>query len=546
MKRMFIEGFFLSWVLVCFLTFFAAEVNGATIVVGPPPASIQTAINSASSGDTIQLSAGTYVEEIQVVSKSLNIFGAGRSLTTIQSPSAATHLTQNFSYGGFNWWCVVMVDNQAAPTAQTVNISNLTVDGSNQQDTVTSPIYGNSDRFFAIAYHNANGAIQNVHTTNTRQTSNFNELAGGGIVNASDTGTVTFTVDHCLVDFYQRIGIDCRGTALTATVSNSTVNRGYVLTPNTTTATPNGIQFSGSARGSVNGNTVSGNIATVFNASATGILLFGAGSDVIASGNTANNNDLGIIGISCGNNLTISNNQINFTTTPGVNPVEGIAVQDTSGLSTIISNVMNNVPNVNMDLSSSTDQPFLLMNNQFFGSQVGLLVTGATSVGPIISMNSDSFVGTMGYYIQEVTSPHDIWPSTSTVSFDGLISGHMTTAEFNLVLTKIYDQHNDPTLGLVLDFIPPSSPVVTCVNPNFGSTSGGGTVTIQGSGFISSNTQVFFGSNPASDVVVVSDTEITATVPSGTGTVDVFVVTPFGNSPTVPADNYTYLTGSCS
>lgn len=31
----------------------------------------------------------------------------------------------------------------------------------------------------------------------------------------------------------------------------------------------------------------------------------------------------------------------------------------------------------------------------------------------------------------------------------------MTFAEFNSVLTKIYDQHNDPTPGLILDFIPP-------------------------------------------------------------------------------------------
>jgi hypothetical protein len=136
-----------------------------------------------------------------------------------------------------------MVDNQAAPVSQTVNISNLTVDGDQQQDTTIPPIYGNSDRFFAIGYHNANGTVQNVHATNVRQSVNFNELAGGGIVNASDTGTVTFDVNNCLIDFYQRQGIDCRGAALTATITNNTINRGYVLTPNTITATPNGIQI---------------------------------------------------------------------------------------------------------------------------------------------------------------------------------------------------------------------------------------------------------------------------------------------------------------
>lgn len=534
-----------SFFLACLSPLLSQGIHAATIAVGAPPASIQSAIDSASSGDTLQLSAGTYVEEIKIISKDLNIFGAGQNLTTIQSPPSTTRLTNNFSYGGATWWNVITVDNQAAPTPQIVNISNLTVDGSDQQDTVIAPIYGNSDRFFAIGYHNAGGTVQNVHTTNTKQNANFNELAGGGIVNASNTGNVSFTVDNCLVDFYQRIGIDCRGATLTATVSNSTINRGYVLMPNTVTATPNGIQFSGSTTGSVINNTVEKNIATVANAAGTAILLFGAGSNVSASDNSVHNNDNGIIGISCGNNLVIDNNEIDFTTTPGVNPIEGIAVQDTNGLSTITSNVITNIPNIDMELISSTDQIFQLSNNQFIDSQTGILVTGNTSAGPIVSMNADSFQGTSGYYIQEVNAPNDIWPSTANVSFNGLVSGHMTTGEYNFVLTKIFDQHNDAALGLVLDFIPPSAPIVSEVTPSFGSSCGCGIVTITGSGFISSNTQVFFGLTAASDVTVVSNTEITAAVPVGTGTVDITVVTPFGNSPTVPADQYTYFLTSC-
>ncbi len=444
----------------CFLSFIllsSINLNAATIVVGAPPASIQTAINAAASGDTIQLSSGTYIEEIQVVNKSLDIVGTGQNTTIIQAPNAFTRLTQNFNFGS-NYWCVVMVDNQAAPTAQTVNISDLTVDGSTQQDTIIPPIYGNSDRFFAIGYHNANGTIENVHTTNTRQTANFNELAGGGIINASNSGTVTFNVTNCLIDFYQRQGIDCRGANLTAHISGSTIDRGYVLTPNTTTATPNGIQYSGGTLGSITNNIVEGNIATVFNASATGLIPFGAGANVDITGNTLNNNDIAIAAIQCGSNLNISNNTVNFTTTPGVNTNEGIYVQDTNGLTTLDSNILNNIPDVNMDLASGSNQLFDLSNNQFNGSQIGLLVTGNVTTGPVVTMNGDSFTGTNTYYIKEVTAPNDIWPSTASVSFDGLVSGYMTVAEFNLILTKIYDQHNDPSLGLVLDFIAPVAP----------------------------------------------------------------------------------------
>jgi hypothetical protein len=544
-------GYFLLFISLFFLS---GNLIGATIIVGPPPASIQAAINSAASGDTVQLSAGTYIEQIQVISKSINIVGAGENSTIIQSPGPLTPLTQFFTFGS-NFWCVVMIDNQAAPTLQTVNISDLTVDGDNQQDTTILPspspgFYGSSNRFFAIGYHNASGTVENVHTTNTRQSSNFNELAGGGIVNASSSGAVTFNVTNSLVDFYQRQGIDLRGSTLTANISNSTINRGYVLTPNTSTATPSGIQYSGGATGSITDNVVEGNISTVLGAQATGLIPFGAGPNLIISGNTINNNDIGIAAIQNGNNLIIQNNTLNFTTTPGVNPDEGIVVQDTNGLTTITSNIMNNIPDVNMDLSTTTgtNQNFQLMNNQFIGSQTGLLVsgvTGAPSTGPVITMNGDSFTGTIGYYIQESTAPNtapnDIWPSTATVSFDGLISGHITFAEFSFILTKIFDKHNDPTLGLVLDFITPTPPTLTQINPTSGPTAGGNTVTITGTSFLSSNTTVFFGATPATNVVVVSDTVITATAPPGVGTVDVTVVTPFGTTPIVPADQYTYI-----
>lgn len=526
--------------IVAFILLVLGIAEAATIVVPPPPASIQNAINGASDGDTIQLSAGTYIQEVQVISKSLDIIGAGQGVSIIQSPDASTHLTQNFTFEGIVFWCIVMIDNQAAPTSHTVNISNLTVDGSNQQDTTIAPIYGSSDRFFAIGYHNTNGTVQNVHTTNTRQTANFNEVAGGGILNASDTGSVAFSVTNCLVDFYQRIGIDCRGPTLTATVSNNTVNRGYILTPNTSTATPNGIQFSHSAVGSITGNLVSENVGTVANAAGSGIIPFAAGANVVVSGNTLDNNDAGIAAVSCGNNLQISSNTVNFTITPGVNSPEGILVQEPDGLTTLSANIMNNI-STNMDLTSSTTQSFQLMNNQFIGGQTGLLITGNTTVGPIVTMDTDSFTGTSGYFIEEVTSPNDVWPSSATVFFDGLLSGHMTLAEFNFVLSKILGNHTDPSLGVVLQFIIPVPPTLSGISPTSGPQTGGTLVTITGSSFISSNTQVFFGSTPATNVTVVSNNEITATAPPGVGTVDVTVVTPFGTTPITPNDQYTYI-----
>lgn len=89
-------------------------------------------------------------------------------------------------------------------------------------------------------------------------------------------------------------------------------------------------------------------------------------------------------------------------------------------------------------------------------------------------------------------------------------------------------------------------PVVTGVSPDKGSSLGETSVTITGSGFSGSNTTVNFGSNPATNVDVVSDTKITATSPAAaddaaSSTVDVTVVAGGNSSAIVPADKFTYL-----
>ncbi len=83
-------------------------------------------------------------------------------------------------------------------------------------------------------------------------------------------------------------------------------------------------------------------------------------------------------------------------------------------------------------------------------------------------------------------------------------------------------------------------PAVTGVNPNEGPTAGDTLVTITGTNF-TGTTAVDFGTNPATNVTVVSAAEITADSPAGTGVVDVTVTTPGGTSATSPADEFTYV-----
>lgn len=83
-------------------------------------------------------------------------------------------------------------------------------------------------------------------------------------------------------------------------------------------------------------------------------------------------------------------------------------------------------------------------------------------------------------------------------------------------------------------------PTVSAVSPVSGPTGGGNAVTITGTGFSSANATgaVLFGPTTAT-YTINSDTQITATVPTGTaGTVHVTVTTPGGTSATSAADNY--------
>lgn len=85
---------------------------------------------------------------------------------------------------------------------------------------------------------------------------------------------------------------------------------------------------------------------------------------------------------------------------------------------------------------------------------------------------------------------------------------------------------------------PPAAPlpVVTGISPASGAA--GTSVTITGSG-LGGATGVSFG-GAAAQFTIDSDTQITATSPPGSGTVDVTVVTPGGTSATSPADQFSY------
>jgi hypothetical protein len=112
-------------------------------------------------------------------------------------------------------------------------------------------------------------------------------------------------------------------------------------------------------------------------------------------------------------------------------------------------------------------------------------------------------------------------------------SGVPTMTSAPLSLTVIQTELSDPM------------PTVTSVSPALGVGAGGGTITINGTGFtqgLAGPTFVQFGTKAATNVVVnAAGTQLTATIPAAvaSGTVNVSVSTPGGS--TGPAGQYTYI-----
>jgi hypothetical protein len=88
-----------------------------------------------------------------------------------------------------------------------------------------------------------------------------------------------------------------------------------------------------------------------------------------------------------------------------------------------------------------------------------------------------------------------------------------------------------------------SAPTVSAVSPTSGTTAGGTSVTITGTGFLS-GASVTFGGGAATNVVVVSGTQITATTPAHAGgAVNVVVTNPDTQSGTL-VNGFTYTSGT--
>ncbi|WP_228834827.1 beta strand repeat-containing protein [Nocardia abscessus] len=145
--------------------------------------------------------------------------------------------------------------------------------------------------------------------------------------------------------------------------------------------------------------------------------------------------------------------------------------------------------------------------------------SGAETGGDTVTLTGTGFTGTTAVNF-------GLTPATSfTVVSDTQIT---VTAPAGTGTTAVTVTTAGGTSGGVLYTYVPAPALASSV-PRSGPVTGGGTVTLTGTGF-TGTTAVRFGATPAVSFTVVSDTEVTAVVPAGTGTAAVTLTTAGGTS----------------
>lgn len=231
---------------------------------------IQAAVDAADPGDKVNVSAGSFEEQVEIA-KDIELAGAGMGATTIVAPVS---MPLSYTTSAANFPVLHVHD-------ATVVVRNLTVDGAGRGNTNT--------RFMGISYRQAGGGIYDCEVKDIRNTPLDGSQHGLGIYLFNDDGIGrSMDVQGCQVSGFQKNGITLNalgGTALALDVSGNVVTGAAGLTADNGDPAQNGIQVYGDLiTGPVNGNTVSSiaydntNAATKW--AATSILDFFSGVDI--------------------------------------------------------------------------------------------------------------------------------------------------------------------------------------------------------------------------------------------------------------------------
>jgi hypothetical protein len=163
---------------------------------------------------------------------------------------------------------------------------------------------------------------------------------------------------------------------------------------------------------------------------------------------------------------------------------------------------------------------------------------GSQSGGTLVTITGTSFTGATA--VEFGTTPATNVTVVSDTTITAVSPAGTGTVDVT-VTTPVGTSATSPADQFT--YVAAAAPTVTGLSPTSGPATGGTLVTITGTSFTGA-TAVDFGTKAATNVIVVSDTTITADSPAGTGTVGVTVTTPAGTSAVSGASMFTFTTAA--
>lgn len=326
--------------------------------------SIQDAVDGASSGDTVNVVAGTYDEQV-VIAKSLTVQGAGD--TTVIQPSSAAKLTTVLD--GLFWYGTPDTKNIAGiVVANVADGSPVTIKDLKVDESLVTTKPAGADYLAGIFYRETGGLVDTVTVAGTGAWSGADRAYGLYLSAAANTVTVEIT--GSTITNFDKNAIDVQGGTLTTDINHNTITgRGSI-----SDECQNGVHIGRNAVATVNYNTISNLIYQPEQWWGAGILVYHyvlpTGVSATANGNTITDCQIGIIFNNA--NASAQGNTVNG----GTVGLSGIYAEPDAAGEWTVSFTGNTVSGIKDDIWYSYDNAAIGANTYDSGATLNVTIHG--------------------------------------------------------------------------------------------------------------------------------------------------------------------------